>query len=197
MRGCSACDERLSLTERDLYTMTIAEAHALIDAAPIIRNAPQHWMDLGCGTGVFTRALAELLPIDSTITAVDVDLAVLRTLPAQHKGVHITTQLANVAHMDFPKVDGVLLANVLHFIPDPQVVLERLARSVQHVLLVEYDRTVPLPQWVPHPLPYAKTLTALAEVGFGQIVPLGRRPSRYGPDPLYALACSREAATVP
>lgn len=171
--------------------MTIGEARTLIASAPIPQGASQHWLDLGCGTGTFTRALAELLPPGSTITAVDNDPVALRSMPSEHGGIGIVTQLADVAHMELGTMDGVLMANVLHFIADQPALVHRLAQSTQRVLLVEYDRTAPLPPYVPYPLPRTKARLLFERNGFPVSLELGTRPSRYGPDPLYAIAFGR------
>ncbi len=173
--------------------MNVAEARALIGKAFIAVEGRQRWMDLGCGTGTFTRALAELLPAGSTILAVDQDAAVLRSLPTAHRGIHITTQVSDVAHMAFPRMDGVLMANVLHFIADQRTMVFRLAEATTQVVLVEYDRSDPLPPWVPYPVPQSKAVRLFADAGFIAHEGLGTRASRYGPDPLYAMALHKQA----
>ena len=50
--------------------MEIIEAKN-ISATARFATAPQTWLDLGCGSGIFTLALAELLPFGSTIVCVD------------------------------------------------------------------------------------------------------------------------------
>jgi len=53
--------------------------------------APTTWADLGCGDGIFTRALAESLAAGSTIHAMDRDRAALRKIPAMRNAVRIAT----------------------------------------------------------------------------------------------------------
>lgn len=56
------------------------------------------------------------------------------------------------------KLDGVVLANALHFVRDADVVLSRLAGSIKPggmVVIIEYDRRV-ASQWVPYPIPLAR-----------------------------------------
>ncbi|MBX2972239.1 MAG: class I SAM-dependent methyltransferase [Flavobacteriales bacterium] len=171
--------------------MTVAEARALIQGAPVGKKAPQQWMDLGCGSGTFTRALAGLLPAGSTILAVDRDADVLRGLPSEHDGVRIEARVGAVERIALQPVDGVLMANVLHFIADQRAVVERLAQATPTVLLVEYDRHDPLPPWVPHPLPQDRAIGLFQQAGFKNYLLLGQRPSSYGPDPLYAMAFTR------
>jgi predicted RNA methylase len=60
--------------------MKISEATALIRTPLIEWVRPQDWCDLGCGTGTFTTALAELLAPGSTIHAVDLDQKMLEEI---------------------------------------------------------------------------------------------------------------------
>lgn len=171
--------------------MTIDEARGLLHKAPMAHTRPQRWMDLGCGTGTFTFALAELLPDGSDIVAVDRDEEVLRTLSAEHHGVRIAKKAADVTQLAFAPMDGVLMANLLHFVKDPAALLSRIASFAPHVLLVEYDTERARPPWVPYPVSRKKASTLFAQAGFTQMIALGERPSAYGPEPLYALSFSK------
>ncbi|MBS1938623.1 MAG: class I SAM-dependent methyltransferase [Bacteroidetes bacterium] len=168
--------------------MTTAEARTLLGQAPILHTRPNRWLELGCGTGTFTRALAELLPPGSAITAVDRDEMALHELPAMHNGVRITALNADVQDPLSGPMDGVLLANVLHFVEDKEALLARIAQVVPTVVLVEYDTSRPLIPWVPFPLPRNTAVPLFAKAGFVEAVLLGERPSRYGNGPLYAMA---------
>ncbi|MBS1545942.1 MAG: class I SAM-dependent methyltransferase [Bacteroidetes bacterium] len=170
--------------------MTVAEAGALIAALHVDRSRPNHWLELGCGTGTFTRALAELLPPGSTITAVDSDEDALRAVPATHNGVRITALNADVQDPLPGPMDGVLLANVLHFVEGKEALLARIAHLTRNVVIIEYDTARPLIPWVPFPLPRIKAVKQFANAGFDRVFDLGERPSRYGNVPLYAMAFS-------
>lgn len=50
--------------------MKQTDAIALINKG-ITAHSPQHWADLGCGSGTFTNALFHLLPAGSQIEAID------------------------------------------------------------------------------------------------------------------------------
>ncbi|MBP8824437.1 MAG: class I SAM-dependent methyltransferase, partial [Flavobacteriales bacterium] len=113
--------------------MTTAEARTLLGRVRVTRCRPNRWLELGCGTGTFTRALAELLPTDSTITAVDRNEAALRALPAMHHGVRINAMNADAEDPLPGPVDGVLLANVLHFVEDKETLLARIAEVARTV----------------------------------------------------------------
>lgn len=170
--------------------MIVAEARALIAALHVEHAQPNRWVELGCGTGTFTRALAELLPPGSAIMAVDRDETALRAVPAMHNGVRITALNADLEDPLPGPMDGVLLANVLHFVENKEALLARIAQMARTVLLVEYDTSRPLIPWVPFPLPRIKAVELFAEAGFNHTVLLGERPSRYGNGPLYAMAFS-------
>lgn len=171
----------------------MAEVRALITPLRVEPAHPLHWLELGCGTGTFTRALAELLPPGSTITAMDRDEMALHELPAMHNGVQITALNADVQDPLPGPMDGVLLANVLHFVEDKEGLLARIAQVAPTVLLVEYDASRRLIPWVPFPLPRGQAVELFAKAGFAEAVHMGARPSRYGNGPLYAMAFSRGA----
>ena len=79
-------------------------------------------------------------------------------------------------------LDGVLCANVLHFVPDPKPVLVELANRLVpggRVVLIEYDRDQGS-RWVPHPIP-RRQLDALFEgTGFETPEVVGMHASRFG-----------------
>lgn len=172
--------------------MKVAEARTLIAAAPIGRGAPQQWLDLGSGAGTFTLALAELLPAGSHILAVDVDAGALRTIPAMHAGVVIETHIGDAQSPPRQSADGVLLANLLHFVEDQPTMLERLATVAPLVLLVEYDSERPKPPWVPYPVSRTRAINLFRSAGYSQSVDLGSRTSRYGPERMYAMAFQQQ-----
>jgi hypothetical protein len=65
--------------------MKIREAIALIRTHSISWGRPQSWRDLGCGSGMFTTALARLAP-GSTIHAFDLDQTALDRIQDQIDG---------------------------------------------------------------------------------------------------------------
>lgn len=142
------------------HEMDVNDAVALIGDA--VGTSAGVWADLGAGTGTFTRALARLLGADSTIYAVDHDassMRALRTLAASSP-IRIIPVRADFTHaLDLPglgetHLDGVLLANSLHFVRDADRVLSELALRVRvggRVVVVEYDRRE-RSRWVPYPI---------------------------------------------
>ncbi len=162
------------------------------DAIALIRAAVTKpggvWADLGAGSGVFTRALVTLLGPTGTVYAVDSDPGALRELDrraaATAPGATVQTIIGDfTGPLDLPPLDGVLVANALHYVPysDQPTVVRRVASLLTEgapMVVVEYDRRH-ANQWVPYPITSA-ALTALArDAGLGTPTVLGTRPSRY------------------
>ena len=98
----------------------------------------------GCGDGVFTRALASLLPPHSIIHAVDRDAVAPRAARGGAR-CHDSAVDGDVTDMPWPfgPLDGQLLANLLHYVRD-QVAFLRGCREqlTEHgrLLVVEATR---------------------------------------------------------
>jgi ubiquinone/menaquinone biosynthesis C-methylase UbiE len=108
--------------------MKISEAAALIRTSRIEWARPQTWCDLGCGSGAFTIALAQSLASTCTIHAIYVDQRVLEGTPDQYHGVAVRKVLGDLGSpsLRLPFVDGILMANFLHFIQNQHLFLRRL-----------------------------------------------------------------------
>jgi methylase of polypeptide subunit release factors len=106
--------------------MNTIDAMALLRTPDIEWAQPQSWCDLGCGSGTFTIALAESLASGSTIHAVDLNQTALEAIPDQHHGVAIRKVLGDLRSPSFrvPTVNGILMANALHFIQDQNLFLK-------------------------------------------------------------------------
>jgi ubiquinone/menaquinone biosynthesis C-methylase UbiE len=144
------------------------------------------WADLGAGEGAFTLALAELLGPGAHITAVDRDSGALRRL-TEEMGRRYPATRTDVMGADFTRplsldgLDGVVMANSLHFLRDKRPVLaavHAMLRPGGRLIVVEYgaDRGNP---WVPHPFSYQRWETMAADAGFERTRRLGTLPSRY------------------
>ena len=169
---------------------------ALALLAPAIGHVTGHpvWVDLGAGTGTFTRALAELLGPDGTVYAVERDARALRALREVEREPARDAALAqiHVVHADFtsevrlPAADGLLFANSLHYVKadEQSSLLARVRESMRphgHVVLIEYDRRVPN-QWVPYPIARRRLEQLASDAGLGTPRVVGTAPSLYGPD---------------
>lgn len=142
------------------------------------------WADLGAGTGAFTLALAELVGPRGQVIAVDRDRSALRELEgALRPGDAPVRALAGdfTTPLDLPPLDGVLMANSLHFVRDKAPVLALVGGMLKptgRLLLVEYDADRGNP-YVPYPLSF-ETWRALADrSGFASTRRLAMVPSRF------------------
>ena len=169
--------------------MYIADATELIRIDQIAGARAQTWCDLGCGTGTFTLALATLLPPGSVIHAIDKDERSLSQIPDGYQDVTIRKEVVNLGKSDLSlsALDGVLMANFLHFIKHQGAFIARLRTLSERLLVVEYDGRPPSP-WVPYPLGFAALRGLLLERGFSEIAKLGTRASRFGGELYSALA---------
>jgi ubiquinone/menaquinone biosynthesis C-methylase UbiE len=159
------------------------------------------WADLGAGTGHFSWALAELIGPQGTIYAIDRDAKAIRQLHQRiaqaDPGAAIIPQQADFSRpLDVSMLDGVLMANALHFIRDQPAALALVAgylRSAGRLLLVEYDLRMPLP-WVPFPVSFARLELLAAQAGFEPPIAIGRRVSSSSGVAMFAaLALRRQA----
>jgi ubiquinone/menaquinone biosynthesis C-methylase UbiE len=151
-----------------------------------VEGAGMIWADLGSGAGAFTLALADLLGPAGVIHSVDRDSGALRTQAASlHRsfpGTILHQYIADFTHsIGLPALDGVVMANSLHFVRDKLPVLDLARRSMRpggHFVLVEYEADQGNP-WVPYPLSF-RTWRALATAaGFEDTKAMARVPSRF------------------
>ncbi|MCB0602915.1 MAG: class I SAM-dependent methyltransferase [Saprospiraceae bacterium] len=150
---------------------------------------PSRWMDLGCGDGFFTRALARQLAEGSWIYAWDQDALALQRIPESIDGIHIDKRVCNFIQEPFPvkPVHGIIMANALHYVPDQVDFLNRLRQTIQPdgvLLTIEYDRIQANP-WVPYPVPFSKLMSIARQASWATVQKNGTVPSRYGPE-IYA-----------
>ena len=161
--------------------MKISEATALIRTPLIEWTRPQSWCDLGCGNGTFTIALAQLLASGSTVHAGDFDQRALGAIPDEYHGVAILKVLGDLRSpgLHLPSVDGILMANSLHFIRDQHLFLKRLVSVTDCFLIVEYERSMPSP-WGPYPVGFERLCQLFSESGVKRVEKLATRRSRFG-----------------
>lgn len=151
-----------------------------------VKGAGPEWADLGSGGGAFTLALADLLGAVGRIHSVDRDRGSLRR---QRDAFARLDPRAHVEYLDtdftrpleLPPLDGVLMANSLHFVRRKEPVLglvSGLLRPGGRLLLVEYDSDRGN-HWVPHPLAYPTWERLAAACGLVGTRLLARRPSSF------------------
>ena len=158
------------------------------------------WADLGAGSGAFTLALRELLGLSAEIYAIDRDRRRLAELERAHRArfgasEHLHIINADFAHsLDIPALDGVLMANSLHFFKDKERILHHVSsflKPIGALLLVEYnvDRGNP---WVPHPLSFGTFQDLASRAGFSEPRLLAKHPSSFLREFYSALAVKPE-----
>ena len=151
-----------------------------------VRGAGTTWADLGSGEGAFTLALADLLGPTGSISTVDRDSRALRVqvqaLGDAFPDVTVTALVADfTVLLDLPPLDGIVMANSLHFERDKLAVLHLVGgylRPTGRLILVEYDTDHGNP-WVPYPLSYRSWATLTAAAGFRDTQRLASVPSRF------------------
>lgn len=172
--------------------MTVDEAKNLLAACTLSPQVAQRWADLGCGSGVFSYALASLLPSDSRIVCVDKSPQRLRP---GYNGVPLQFVQTDLETASFApaSLSGVLMANSLHYVKNQRAFIERMRPYLivnASWIVVEYDSDVASP-WVPYPLSFNSLATLFRPAGYAVINKLGERPSVYGRATLYACEIQR------
>jgi SAM-dependent methyltransferase len=167
-----------------------------------VEAGPATWADLGSGEGAFTLALADLLGPAGSIHSVDRDTRALqvqlRAISNAFPKVSVTPHVADFTKpLKLPLLDGIVMANSLHFQYDKAAVL-RLAgsylRPAGRLILVEYD-TDDGNQWVPFPLSFRSWKTLAAKTGLHDTQQLASVPSRFLGS-IYSALSLRQAAST-
>lgn len=144
------------------------------------------WADFGSGAGAFTLALADLLGPAGRIYSVDRDRhALARQAQAMRQRFPDTPieyrQADFVQPLGLPPLDGIVMANALHFIRDKAPALRTIAAALRpggRLVLVEYN-TDHGNHWVPYPFSFPTWQTLAQEAGFVDTRLAATRPSRF------------------
>ena len=179
-------------------TVRLRDAIEMLADSGVDTLGPTTWADLGCGTGTFTLALADLLSPGSTIHAMDRDSSVLRRMPPEHRGVGITTHRGDFTNDAWPfaSLDGILMANSLHYVDNQTSFIRSCERQMtvpRRFLVVEYD-TGESSRWVPYPVSRTKCRSLFTDAGYSSITMLRSRPSVYRRAALYAALVTSSPA---
>src|SRR5574342_213697 len=105
------------------------------------------WADFGSGAGAFTLALADLIGPEGVIYSVDRDRSALaeqeRAMRSRFPAAVLHTLAADFTRpVPIPPLDGIVVANALHFQRDQDRVVQLLRSYLKpggRLLLVEYN----------------------------------------------------------
>jgi ubiquinone/menaquinone biosynthesis C-methylase UbiE len=169
--------------------MELKNAIELIKPAEIYSARESKWADLGCGDGLFTTALASLLSDGSVIYAVDTNRRALSKVKPV-AGISVEKIEADFIHdpLPLPQLDGILMANSLHFVKDKSAFIQKAQRWLNEksrMLLIEYDMDKSNP-WVPYPISFHSTETLFKSLGYKTIKKLAEQPSLYNRANIYS-----------
>lgn len=191
MEGSHSARRRCSL-----QSVNTSDAVALIEKA--VPRTGRTWADIGAGDGTFTHALIDLLGRDARVFAVDRDeraLASLRRWAKREQANVVLVEADFTQRLELPELlDGMLLANALHFARNADVVLARLVQLLRpggRVVIVEYDRRA-ASRWVPYPVSSRQLPALMAAADLSEPIITATRPSAYG-GTLYVAAADRLA----
>jgi ubiquinone/menaquinone biosynthesis C-methylase UbiE len=169
--------------------MQLEQAFKLISHTEILRPYPTTWADLGCGSGLFTNALAAMLKPGGKIIAVDKDMKSFNAL-SNANGIMVEKIQADFTAdgMKLSDLDGILMANSLHFVEDKTNFIKKAVTFFKQAacfVIVEYDTDVPNP-WVPYPLSFHSLKELFTKAGFHLIEKIYTLPSRYNRANIYS-----------
>jgi trans-aconitate methyltransferase len=118
----------LIFDKENFKSMKQTDAIALISKG-ITAGSAQRWADLGCGEGTFTGALFHLLPAGSEIRAVD------RQIQRLNIPVNFTMANFETDDLKLAGLDGIMMANSLHYIRDKKKLIAKLEAYFQELRL--------------------------------------------------------------
>jgi len=164
------------------------------------------WADLGAGSGAFTFATRELTGATASIYAVDKDRASLNELEQAYRARFGGTQNLNLIVGDFsrtrdtstssvprfPPLDGIVMANSLHFFKDKEKILRHVSSYLKPngmMLIVEYNVDSGNP-WVPYPFSFETYCKLAPRANFSVPRLLAKAPSTFLRE-FYSASCNK------
>jgi SAM-dependent methyltransferase len=174
--------------------LTLHDAIKLINSDRLDGSRQQQWADIGCGNGIFSKALLSLLPKGSIIYAID-------RQPASFKeeGIKFIQQDFEKDPLSLPPLDGLIMANALHFVKNKPAFLQNIRKHLLPggiFILVEYD-TDAANKYVPWPISCGSAATLFKQAGFEQFEKINEHPSVYHRANMYAAHCIKRQNRKP
>jgi ubiquinone/menaquinone biosynthesis C-methylase UbiE len=171
-----------------MLRMKSIDARALIEAGITQQTHPSTWADFGCGTGIFTNALASLLAPSSKIYAVDKEDHYSETYETAKVDIEFLKLDFISDALPFNNLDGIVMANSFHYVKDKSKFIDTLKKHLKRsgqLIIVEYD-TEKQNRWVPYPINFEKLRHTFTVAGFHSIKKIGERNSVYRSEKIYA-----------
>lgn len=167
-------------------TMKIDDAIRFINNSIFKSKIPEKWVDLGCGTGIFTYALATFLAPGSKIIAIDKQF---QNLANHYDDVSIEFLKKDFSNEQIPLqgIDGVLIANALHYVNDPHSFLKEICYSIGYFcpfIVIEYE-SVEANKWVPYPIDFELLQSIFISIGYPLVHKVRVRNSAFGRGKMY------------
>lgn len=184
--------------------MELKTAITLIERAFPERKKQEKWADPGCGTGLFTKAIAHLIAPGSEIFAVDFDRTALTSIPDYIEGMTIKKLHANINNwlLQQNRYDGILMANTLHFFPNKNSLISNLLNALTNggrLVIIEYD-SPNANYWVPYPIDYEGLIDTIHEFPGYEIKKIGETPSKFRSGNIYSAMVfknKKESKAIP
>jgi ubiquinone/menaquinone biosynthesis C-methylase UbiE len=154
--------------------LTISEATLLINSKRISLEEGQQWADLGCGNGLFSKALIKILPANSIVYAVD-----QKPFAFDERGIRFKQLNFEKDPLSMPLLNGIMMINSLHYVKEKSSLLKRLKKNLLPegaFILAEYEMSSSNP-WVPYPVSFSSAAELFKEAGFDSIEKIHEQPS--------------------
>lgn len=152
------------------------------------------WADLGAGAGTFTKVISSILGKKGKVYAIDKSSKVLSIPdPGPDQAAIIRQQNDFTQPLDLPPLDGILLANALHYVKEQKEFLRRMMNLLKEggrLLLIEYDRESANP-WVPYPVSVHRLHQLCEMLSWPPPEVLNRQASSFGRVDLYAAVIAK------
>jgi len=152
------------------------------------------WADLGAGNGKITMVVRSLLGKEGKVFAIDTNPQITN-LSSLEKGAEIIPIKQDFTQpLDLPILDGILMANSLHFVKDKKSFLQQLIPKLKpdgKFVFIEYDMAVGN-DWVPYPITIQALKKLTVEVDLKEAEEFNRRQSTYGNGGMYLAIAQKK-----
>ena len=161
---------------------------------PALIHQKGKWADIGAGTGTFTLALDYLLAKESSIYSIDQNTTALHQLELMNCTLEVVNQDFDDP-FDLPLMDGIIMANTLHYSDQPIATLENVLKILKpegQFILIEYELTQARKPWIPYPITFQQFCEMAPQVALSTPLEIGRLPSTYGNNYMYLASSEKK-----